>query len=88
MLYSIVLVSAVQQRKSPFPLEPPSHAPPIPPIQVITEQRAELPVPFRSFPLAISFAHGCVYVSASLSIHATLSFPAVCPQVRSLCWHL
>ena len=30
MLYRIVLVSAVQQRKSPLPPEPPSHAPPIP----------------------------------------------------------
>ena len=49
LLYSIVLVSAVQERESalsvpvPFPLEPPSHSQPSPPLQVITEPRAGLP---------------------------------------------
>ena len=51
-----------------LPLEPPSHPPtPIPPLQVITEHQAELPVLYISFPLAISFTHGSVYVSVLLS---------------------
>ena len=30
----------------------------------------------------------CIYVSAILSIHPTLSFPSQCPQVHLLCLHL
>lgn len=43
-------------------LLPPSH----PPREVVTEQRAELPVVYRGFPLAVYFTHGHVYTSGSL----------------------
>ena len=39
-----------------------------------TEHQAELPVLYSKFPLAVSFTHGSEYVTASLSIHPTLSF--------------
>ena len=49
----------------PFPLGSPSHPPPPshPSIQVITEHRAELPVLYSRFPLAIYFTHGSVFMS-------------------------
>ena len=45
MLYSFPLYNKVNQQSvcmDPFPLEPPSHLTPIPPLQVITEQGAVL----------------------------------------------
>ena len=50
----------------PFPLGPPSH-PSIPPIQVTTEHRAELPVLYNMFPLAIYFTHDSVFMSIPIS---------------------
>lgn len=47
----------------------------IPPLCVITDNRAEFPVPYSGFPLAIYFIHGSIYVDANLSIFPTLSFP-------------
>ena len=44
-------------------LEPPFH----PPLWVITRLRAERPVLYGSFPLALYFAHGTVYMSVVLS---------------------
>ena len=41
---------------SPYLPEAPSH--PFPPLQVITERQAELPVSDSSFPLASYFTHG------------------------------
>ena len=41
--------------------------PPIPLPQILTEHRAELPVPYRSSPLASYFTHGSVYISMLLS---------------------
>ena len=46
----------------PLPLEPPS-GPPIPPFQVTTEHRAELPVLHSGFPLPLCFTYGSVYTS-------------------------
>ena len=46
----------------PLPLGPPSHPTPIPPIQVVTEHRTELPVLHSKFPLAIQFTHGSVFM--------------------------
>ena len=37
-----------------------------------------------SFPLAVCFTHGSVHIHVTLSIHPTLSFPALCPQVPSV----
>ena len=48
----------------PLPLEPPSRTL-VPPLWVITEHRAELPVLYSSFPLAICFTHGDVYINMS-----------------------
>ena len=44
-----------------LPPSPPSHP------QVITEPRAELPVLYSSFPLAVSFTQGSVYVTPDSS---------------------
>ena len=53
---------------SAVPLEPPSHPhSPFPPLWVITEHQAELHVLYSSFPLAICFTHGSVYMSVLLS---------------------
>ena len=75
MLYTVVLVSAVEQSESaicihispyPLPLEPSSHTS-IPPLKVITEHQAEHPVLYSSFPLAIYLTHRSAYVSVLLS---------------------
>ena len=50
----------------PLPLGPPSSAP-TPSIQVITEHRAEFPVLYSRFPLAIYFTHGSVFMSNLIS---------------------
>ena len=55
----------------PLPLGPPS--PHIPPIQVITEHQAELPVLYSRFPLTICFTHGSVYMSILISQFVTPS---------------
>ena len=59
---------------------------PIPPHQVDTKHRADLPVLCGCFPLAIHFTFGSVYKSMPLShfVPAPPS-PSLCPQVRSLC---
>ena len=46
----------------PLLLGPPSYLTPIPPLCVITEHRAKLPVLSSSFPLAVYFTHGSVYI--------------------------
>ena len=61
---------------------------PIPPLQVITEHQADLPVLCGCFPLAICFTFGCVYMSIDtlpLS-HFVPAYPSPspCPQVHSL----
>ena len=52
-------------------ISPPSWAYPPPPLhptlKVITEQKAELPVLYRRFPLASYFTYGCVYMLIPLS---------------------
>ena len=49
-----------------LPLGPPCHSP-IPPVQVVTELRAELPVLYSSSQPAICFTHKSVYRSVLLS---------------------
>ena len=58
---------------------------PIPPLQVVTKHRADLPVLYGCFPLAIYFTFGSVYMSMSLS-HFVSAYPSsfLCPQVHSL----
>ena len=58
---------------------------PIPPLQVVTKHRADLPVLCSCFPLAIYFAFGSVYMSMPLS-HFVPSYlsPSPYPQVHSL----
>ena len=62
---------------------------PIPPLQVVTKHRADLPVLCGYFPLAISFTFGSVYMSMPLS-HFIPAYPSPspCPQVHSLRLHL
>ena len=64
------------------------HLPPtllIPPLQVVTKQRADLPVLCSCFPLAIYFTSGSVYMHMPLSqfVPASTS-PCPHPQVHSL----
>ena len=61
----------------------------IPPLQVITKHRADLPVPWGCFPLAIYFTFGRVYMSMPLS-HFVPAYPSPspCPPVHSLRLHL
>ena len=58
---------------------------PIPPLQVVTKHRADLPVLCGCFQLAIYFTFGSVYMSMTLS-HFVPAYPSssLCPQVRSL----
>ena len=61
MLHQFLLYSKVNQLYVyiyRLPLGFLSHPTPIPSLQVITEHRAELPVLYSSFPLAIYFTHG------------------------------
>ena len=60
---------------------PPTHSL-IPPLQVIPEPRAELPVLYGSFPLDTHFTHSGVY--ASVLIHPTLPFPPPCDYMSIL----
>ena len=67
-------------------LQPASH--PTPPHStpcVVTEHQAELPVLYSSFPLAIYFMHGCLYMSnATLSVGPTLFFHSVSTSLFSM----
>ena len=58
---------------------------PIPPLQVVTKHRADLPVLCSCFPLAIYFTFGSVYMSMPPS-HFIPAYPSpsLCPQVHSL----
>ena len=69
-----------------LPLKPPSHPPPhlIPSLWVVTENQAELPVLYASFPLSVLYM--VMYVLECYSFH--LPHPLLsplCPQVSSLC---
>ena len=57
----------------------------IPPLQVVTKHRADLPVLCSCFPLAIYFTFDSVYMSMTLS-HPVTSHPSPSPypQVHSL----
>ena len=58
---------------------------PIPPLQVVTEHQADLPVQCSCFPLASCFTFGSVYMSVLLSHFVPASpSPSPCPQVHSL----
>ena len=59
---------------------------PIPPLQVVTKHRADLPVLCGCFPLAIYFTFGSVSTSMPLS-HFIPAYPSLssCAQVHSLC---
>ena len=62
---------------------------PIPPLQVVTKHRTDLPVLCGFFPLAIYFTFGSVCMSMPLS-HFVPAYPSPspCPQVHSLRLHL
>ena len=89
-----MLVSAVQWSESAIciHISPPSWTSPphthpglIPPIQVIKEHRAELPVLYSRFPLAIYFTHGSVFMSNLIFQFIPSSpSPAPCPHICSL----
>ena len=57
----------------------------IPPLQVVTKHRADLPVLCGCFPLAIYFTFGSLYMSMTLSHFVpTYPSPSPYPQVHSL----
>ena len=73
-----------------YPLShgPPFH-PPWPPLpRVTTEHWAELPVLYDSFPLAIYFTHGSVYISIPFSWFIPSPPHILCPHICSLHLHL
>ena len=88
-------VEAVQQRISRMHTCIPSSlsfspTSPIPSLQVITEHRAELPVLYSSFPLAICFTHSCCSVAQLCPTlqphglqHTMLPCPSLSLRVRS-----
>ena len=55
---------------------------PIPPLQVVTKHRADLPVLCSCFPLAIYFTFGSVYMSMPLS-HFIPTYPSPLPVSSS-----
>ena len=61
----------------------------IPPLQVVTKHRADLPVLCGYFPLAIYFTFDSVYMSMPLS-HLIPAYPSPSPfpQLHFLCLHL
>ena len=72
------------------PISPPSCVSlppilPIPPLQVVTKHRADLPVPCGGFPLAIYSTFGSVYMYMPFS-HFVRAYPSTSPypQVHSL----
>ena len=58
---------------------------PIPPLQVVTKNQADLPVLCGCFPLAMYFTFGSIYKSMLLS-HFVPAYPSpsACPQVHSI----
>ena len=64
----------------PFSVEPPSHAPPIPPLEVVRHQLAEPPVLYGSLPLAIHSTREDMHVNAPLPSHPTLARPHCVPR--------
>ena len=70
----------------PLRVEPSSHSSLIPPLWVITEHQAELPVLDSSFLLAIRFTHGGVHMSVLLSQFIPPSpSPSVSTSPFSIC---
>ena len=68
---NVVLASVVQGSESALcahisaPSGPSSHTLLLPPLQVTTEHGTEVLVLYSSFPLAVYFTHGSVYMSIS-----------------------
>ena len=84
------VVSAIHHHESAISIHmsPPSLTlPPTPttsPLCVVPEHRAELPVLYSSFPLALYFTHGNVYISVLLSQFAPPSPASIVSSVFSL----
>ena len=57
---------------------------PIPPLQVVTKHRADLPVLYSCFPLAIYFTFGCIYMSMLCS-HFVPASPRVLKSILYIC---
>ena len=89
--YDVVLVSAIQQCRSPIIIHTsPSLASlssPTPSLQVITEYQTEPPVLRRNFSSAIHLTPDSIYIDA-ISPFILLSLPTLCPQAHSLYLHL
>ena len=91
LLYNIVLVSTIHQRESarvimcPLSLEPPSHFPPIPPLEVVSEHQLWVPCVTQQIPTGSLILRMAMYMSQCCSLN--LSHPLLPPvylQVSSL----
>ena len=90
-----LLASAIHQHESAtgIHMSPPSWilptpiSHPTPALWDVTQHWVELSASDNKFPLAVYLTYDNIYIrfQAILSIHPTLSFPALCPQVCSLC---
>ena len=93
MLYYFLLYNNVNQLyvyTCPLPLEPPSRTL-VPLLWVITEHRAELPVLYSSFPIAIYFTHNThmpvllsQFIPFPFLSHVHPSFRYVCTSILAL----
>ena len=68
---------------SPLPLQPPFYPTDHPPFLVITEYRAELPVLYSRFPVAIYFIYMSVLISGFVS-HFPSPPVSICPLSMSV----
>ena len=80
---SICIYRQIDIYVSPLPLKPPSPSHPVPPLQVITECQAGLPMLYSSFH-QLSTLHMTVSMSVLLSQFIPPSFSLLCPQIPSL----
>ena len=70
-------------------MSPPSHLPPHPTLQLVTEPLFEFPESYSKFPLAIYFTYDIVNFYITLSIHlpfSLLSFSYVHRPVLYVCF--
>ena len=58
---------------------------PIPPLQVVTKHRADLPVLYSCFPLAIYFTFGCIYMSMLCSHFVPASPRHILKSILYIC---
>ena len=89
LLFNVVFFSAIQWRDSVISIHiSPFSVTLLPPLEVITEPQAELPVLYNSFPLALYFTYGSVHM-LMLLFQFVPHFPSPAVSIgHLLCLHL